>query len=270
VVFARRAARFEALAPGHAAGDYLALLARLAAAQRVVAERLPLPAPPPLAAGGLPLDAAGTVPPAWREALRLLLLELAGVAAPPPARAALDRLARLSAADLDGLAERLLAGRPGRLDVPLAPFAGAALQVVFTGLAAALPAASIARVEEGCPVCGASPVVGVVLGDDKLRYLCCGLCATAWHHTRVQCVLCSSGQALSYLAVEGDPGPARAEACDGCQAYLKLLDMERAPQLEPLCDDLASLALDLLVGERGYQRLGQNLYLVAGEGAAEA
>jgi FdhE protein len=268
-VFARRAARFEALAPGHATGEYLALLARVATAQRMVAGRIHLRALPPPLAGALPLDVAGPPPPAWREALRLLVGELSGVPVPHPAQAALEQLGRLSDSDLDGLAERLLAGRLTRLDVPLALFVGAALQVTFTGLAAGLPPASIARVEEGCPVCGASPTAGVVLGDDKLRYLVCGLCATSWHHTRVQCVLCHSAEAVSYLVVEGDAGPARAEACDGCRAYLKLLYVEQGPLLEPLADDVATVALDLLVGERGYQRLGQNPYLVAGEGTAE-
>jgi FdhE protein len=269
-VFARRAARFEALAPGHAAGDYLALLQRVAAAQRAVAGRLrPDPLPPP-AAGALPLDAGGPLPAAWPEALRQLLAELSGLAGPPPVRAALARLGQLAPPDLDALAGRLLAGRLGPLDVPVAPFAGAALQVVFTGLAAGLPAGSLARVEEGCPACGASPTAGVVLGDDKLRYLVCGLCATTWHHTRVQCVLCRSAAAVSYLGIDGSPGPARAETCDGCQAWLKLLYLERDPLLEPLADDVATLALDLLVGERGYQRIGQNPYLVAGAGGAEA
>ena len=152
----------------------------------------------------------------------------------------------------------------------MALFAGAALQVAFTTLAAGLPAAGIARVEEGCPVCGASPAAGVVLGDDKLRYLVCGLCATSWHHTRVQCVLCHSAEKVSYLSLDGAAGPARAEACDGCQAYLKLLYVEQGPRLEPLADDVATLALDLMVGERGYQRLGRNPYLVVGEGSAEA
>jgi len=269
-VFARRTARFEALAPNHAAGDYLALLGRLAAAQRVVAERLRIPAPPSPLAGRLPFDSAAPPPPAWREALRLLLAELSTVAVPASGRAALERLGRLSDPDLDGVAERLLAGRPTPLDVPVALFVGAALQVVFTGAAARLPPASVARVEEGCPVCGASPVAGVVLGDDKLRYLVCGLCATTWHHTRVQCVLCRSAAGLSYLSLEGDTGPARAETCDPCQAWLKLLYVERGPALEALADDVATLALDLLVGERGYQRLGRNPYLVVGDGAAEA
>jgi FdhE protein len=259
-VFARRSSRLAALAPGHAAGDYLALLARVARAQRVVAERLRLAPRPPAAAGVLPLDLVAP-PPAWREALGGLLSELHGVEAPPPVGDALERLGRLPAADLDLLAERVLAGCPGPLDVPVAPFAGAALQVAFTSLAAGIAPAAVARVEEGCPLCGSSPTVGVVLGDDKLRYLVCGLCATWWHHTRARCVLCRSSAAVTYLALEGAPGPARAEACDGCQAYLKLLYVEQGPQLEPLADDAATLALDLMVGERGYRRLGLNLYL---------
>jgi FdhE protein len=269
-LFTRRAARFAALAPDHATGDYLLLLSKLAAAQRAVAERLRLtplqPAPP----GALPLDPSQPPPPAWREALALLLTELAGVELPPPARAALERLGRLTGADLDGVAARVRAGALAPLDVPVALFVGAALQVVFTGLAAGLPAAAVARVEDDCPVCGTPPACGQVLGDDKLRYLVCGLCATAWHRTRAICVVCRSSQALSSLSVEGDSGPARAECCGGCQAYVKLLYVERGPALEPLCDDVATLALDLLVGERGFQRLGQNPYLVVGEAAAEA
>ena len=264
-VFDRRAVRFEALAPGHAAGDYLSLLARLAGAQRSVAERLRPPAPALPVAGTRPLESAGPLPQPWREALGLLREALSRVAVPPQARAALERLARLSDLDLDGVAERLLAGSPTALDVPLALFVGAALQAWFTSAAAGLPAGSIARVEEGCPVCGASPTCGLVLGDDKLRYLVCGLCATAWHHTRVQCVLCRSAEKVAYLSLDGDAGPARAETCDGCQAYLKLLYLERGPLLEPLADDVASLALDLLVGERGYRRLGRNPYLVVGD-----
>jgi len=120
----------------------------------------------------------------------------------------------------------------------------------------------VERTEAGCPLCGGAPVAGVVLGDDKLRYLVCGLCATQWHHTRAQCVLCRSSSALAYLALDGPaPGPAKAEACQACRAYLKLLYVELDPRLEPFADDVASLALDLLVAERGLERLGQSLFL---------
>ncbi|HET9554933.1 MAG TPA: formate dehydrogenase accessory protein FdhE, partial [Anaeromyxobacteraceae bacterium] len=153
-------------------------------------------------------------------------------------------------------------------DLAAAPLVGAALQVAYAVSAAAVPAAGVARAAEGCPVCGAPPVVGVVLGDDKLRYLVCGLCATQWHHTRVQCVLCRSAAQLGYLSIEGDAGPAKAECCAGCRAWLKLLYVEKAPRLEPVADDVATLALDLLVAERGLRRLGPNVLLAVGGGEA--
>lgn len=259
-LFARRAARFDALAGGHAAGDYLHFLAALAREQARAAAALRPTAPAPT---GLPLDAAAPLGPGWHEVLGAVLEGLAASAMPPPAREACRLLGGAGAEAQSRLAAAVLAGRPGSADLAAAPLVGAALQVVFTVSAATLPVASVARAEEGCPVCGLSPVAGVVLGDDKLRYLVCGLCATTWHHTRAQCVLCRSSARLSLLSVEGDDGPARAECCDACRAYLKLLYVERSPHLEPFADDVASLALDLLVAERGYRRLGANLFLVA-------
>lgn len=261
-VFERRAARFAALAPGHAAGDYLLLLSRVAAAQGAAAGRLPALAWPGGAAAGPPLDADGPWPAAWRDGLDHLVALLADEPA-PPVRAALEALAALEPGALRARARRLLAGQVPEAEVAGAPFLGAALQVVFTAAAAAVPAAAVARAEAGCPVCGAAPAVGLILGDDRLRYLCCGLCASAWHHTRVQCVLCRSAADLSYLEVEGASIPAKAEACQACRAWLKLLYVERAPALEPLADDVATLSLDLLMAGRDLGRLGRNLLLVS-------
>ena len=268
-LFTRRAERFAALAHGHAAGDYLGFLAALTAAQAVAATRLRPPPPP--SPEGRPLDLALGLAAGWRETLGPVLDALASADMPEPARAALARLRRLPAVELDRLGSRVLLGDAlAGQDVAAAPVVGAALQVVWAGRAEALPVAAVQRVAEGCPACGAPPVVGVVLGDDKLRYLVCGLCATQWHHTRVQCVLCRSAARLSYFTVDGDDGPAKAEACDACQAYLKLLYVEKAPRLEPVADDVGSLALDLLMAEKGYQRLGPNPLLVVGEVVTEA
>jgi FdhE protein len=41
--------------------------------------------------------------------------------------------------------------------------------------------------------------------------------------------------------------------------------MEKDPEVEPVADDLASVALDLLVSEAGMQRSGHNLMLLFGE-----
>lgn len=259
--FRRRAERLAELAPASAAGDFLAFLSRLAAAQARAAEQLRVPAPAGDLPAARPLGTGGGPLPEWREALALLVRDLQDAAMPAPAREALAELGRRGAGELDALAGRILRAEVGAADLAAAPFAGAALQVAWALRAAALPAALVARADDpGCPVCGFPPVAGTVMGGDKLRYLACGLCATEWHLTRVQCAVCRSGAQLHHLALDAG-GPAKAEACDACHAYTKLLYAEVAPGLDPCADDLATLALDLLVAERGYLRNGRNLYL---------
>ncbi len=46
----------------------------------------------------------------------------------------------------------------------------------------------------------------------------------------------------------------RAETCDHCHSYRKILYLEKDPSLEPVADDLGTLALDILLGEEGYAR----------------
>jgi FdhE protein len=111
-------------------------------------------------------------------------------------------------------------------------------------------------------------VAGVIhVGNESggLRYLHCGLCHTAWHHVRATCVACGEGKEVSYRALDEREDGARAEACDTCRNYLKLLLAEKAPGLDPIADDMATLALDILVSEEGYQRIGINPFLLLGE-----
>jgi FdhE protein len=58
--------------------------------------------------------------------------------------------------------------------------------------------------------------------------------------------------------VPSAPKPARA-----CKSYLKIVYAEKAA-VDPVADDLATLALDILVDEAGYSRSGPNLLLVPG------
>ena len=55
----------------------------------------------------------------------------------------------------------------------------------------------------------------------------------------------------------------KAEACGACHTYLKLFYREERPAAEPVADDLATVALDVLLGEEGFARGGVNLSLVA-------
>ena len=285
--FERRAARLGELAQGNPMGDFLEALRHLARAQRRALDllgagpreevrRRPLPASVPLRATTWPRD------PSWRGALAAIGAAMGETGLPAPAVAALRRIARASPEELEALADAVLAdtvparpagvpggapaARPGAgpaLDLAMAPFAAAALQVYFTSLASELPEASVERSRSGCPVCGSPPVAGVVGGDDRLRYLTCSLCGSEWNLTRIQCWDCRSTEGISYLAVEGEPG-LKAELCAGCGAYLKLFYREKRPAAEPLADDVASLTLDLLAAQEGWARGGVNLFLLGG------
>ncbi len=259
--FRKRGERLAALAPGHAAGDFLQLMARLCELQARVAGELRLSPNGRDLPAARPLAPPTSRPPEWRAVLDQLLRGLAGEPMPPAAREALQALGRAAPEEREALVDRLLRGELAVADLAPATFVGAALQVVYGALASALPA-DLPRIEDGgCPVCGAPPVAGRVLGDDKLRYLCCSLCGAEWNLPRLHCAVCRRQDHVGYLSVEGDPGPAKAESCRECHVYTKLLYVEKAPLLEVGADDLATLALDLLLAEEGYRRNGRNLLL---------
>ena len=56
----------------------------------------------------------------------------------------------------------------------------------------------------------------------------------------------------------------QAETCPECRGYLKLCRLDRDPHLDPWADDLATLALDLLVDQEGFERAGLNFLLLQG------
>jgi FdhE protein len=285
-LFRARAERLHALAPGHRLEPMLGFAARLAEWQESAWETLTpdsLPLPEQLAhcrAAGMPplAAAAGWWPTLGWNGLDwpALARELAPLASEPEA------LARLAKAPRDGLetqARALLAWQSDGLDLAWAPALGAALQVCWTAAAARLRVDDIAgpgqRQPGLCPVCGSAPVASVLrIGgqEDGLRYLHCGLCASEWHVVRAKCSLCDNTRGLSYLSLSepsaDDSEPPRvaiqAESCPECRGYLKLMRLERNPSLDPWADDLATLALDLLVDREGFERAGLNFLLLQG------
>jgi FdhE protein len=273
-LFAERAERFAALSAGHSLGDWLAFLGLLTRAQHDALKALPeLPLPdaatleqarnhgmPPLNATSLPR------PTVWRDVLRQLAKEL-GNNAPEAARHALEALATADDARLEKLADTLLSGEPQASDAAELPFVAAALQVVFTALASQLDGSHLQPLDAHgvCPCCGSLPVASVVrLGAaiNNLRYLHCSLCNTEWNVPRAVCTACETDKSVALHELEGANGAVRAETCDSCKSYLKIVYQEKALNVDPVADDLATLALDLLVDEAGYERTGPNLLLI--------
>jgi FdhE protein len=263
--FEERAARLAKLATGSSTEEFLLLLSRIARGQAAAVREVPVESTrtlgdvPPLEPESTPRDGA------WRRMLGVVLRTARAPGLPAETQEAIRRLGEAREGDLEAMAGALLDGEIAPEHVAAAPFVGAALQAWFAALAARLdPAAIPARGPSTCPVCGSPPVAGIVQGKDRLRYLTCALCGAQWNFSRLHCTVCGKDDDLAYYGVEGDKG-AKAEACARCRVYVKLFDDGERPGAEPASDDAATLALDLMLAEDGWQRLGPNLYLVAAQ-----
>jgi len=259
-VFTRRAARLRRLAAGSALGDYLQFLAVLVDAQHAALADSAVP--PPSAAQiessgehGMPPIHAATWPraPQWRETLEFLCAA--------PAR-------------IEAQAASILEARNEAVDIPVATVIMAALQVHWIALAAQFTADQVKALDVPgvCPLCGTLPVASMVCAHSPYqgyRYLHCALCATEWHMVRVLCSQCgASGKNIAYYSLVGnaaDKSPSeegaaavRAETCEQCHGYRKILYQEKDTGVEPVADDVASVALDLLLAEEGYHRASGN------------
>ncbi|MEN5165750.1 formate dehydrogenase accessory protein FdhE [Achromobacter kerstersii] len=273
-VFATRAARLRQLAADSPVADYLLLMAQLVDAQQRALKDCAAPGAsedrlalaqahgmPPLQAVGWPRD------PMWRGILAQLVDDVSrGQNVPAEAVDVCRALRRAVDEDpesLEDLAEAVLSEQDQGVDGAAAPFVMAALQVYWTDLASRfddkqLPVVSPFGV---CPVCASLPVASVVrVGGqyEGYRYLCCSLCATQWHMVRVKCSHCEDVESVAYQAIDGRSPAIKAETCDHCHTYRKIFYQDKDLYVEPVADDLASLMLDVLVGEAGYSRASGN------------
>ncbi|AJP56947.1 formate dehydrogenase accessory protein FdhE [Pandoraea vervacti] len=169
--------------------------------------------------------------------------------------------------------------------------------VASTFEAGEVPMLDVPNVCPVCGTLPVASVVRIGGAHEGYRYLCCGLCATEWHMVRVKCTHCEASEHVAYHVVDtagagtdaasasaaesavadggmlkgpdGRPkldeasrrvasSPIRAESCDDCHSYRKIFYQDKDPFVEPVADDLASLALDVLMGEAGYARANGN------------
>jgi FdhE protein len=280
--FRGRAARLNALAESHPMGDYLRFIACVAETQQRLLDAMPsvaLPSPqfvttcnehgmPPLNVQTHRRDAF------WCDGLRRLLRDLADGTEGRQREAAV-RLEQRRDDFYEAQASKLLAGITLGLDIATAPLVGAGLQVYFTHLCTTLGETSFVPTDAAtlCPCCASRPTASIVrIGGDRsgYRFLHCSLCSAQWHMVRIKCANCESTRSIGYLNLEREGTAASkpavvAEVCDECGSYLKLCSMERDPHVDPVADDLATLALDLLVTDAGKTPCGVNFMLVHGE-----
>jgi FdhE protein len=280
--FARRAARLRKLAASSALGDYLQFLAVLVDAQHAALAHLAVPMPTAAhtersGEHGMPPIHAATWPraPQWRETLEFLCAALAAQTGfPAGVSDSIATIRRATPAWIEAQATSILEARNDAIDIPVATVVMAALQVHWIALAAHFAADQVKALDVPgvCPLCGSLPVASMVCAQSPYqgyRYLHCALCATEWHMVRVLCSQCgASGKNIAYYSLEGnapdksssEEGAAavRAETCEQCHGYRKILYQEKDTGVEPVADDVASVALDLLLAEAGYHRASGN------------
>ena len=271
-LFRQRARRLRDLAatvPG--LSGYLLLLAELAERQ---ADIMDAPASSRLIAAGRQLgakgDAADALPggPALTPILKALVQ---GFKAPSDAvNIALARIVEASDEEVAAWVSELRMGQLAPEHSAVLPFVAAALQIERVRWAAEWTADDLGGPAEPglCPVCRGWPVASILrtVGDTPgLRYLHCGFCASEWAYPRIQCIQCGSGEHIAYHGIEGADSAIQAETCDACHVYLKRIDRDKSPGADPLADDLATLAPDVLLNEQGYQRFGFNPLLILGQ-----
>jgi FdhE protein len=273
-LFLTRSKRLAALAPGHELGPYLTFLAALTRAQHDILDDLPRAALPSFERIGQALEHG--MPPLARAMLDVddvadatvarFLARMARAEVPQQTAAAVAALEALSPEERRKAVGAVLHDQPAIADVAQRVLVQAGLQVHMARLAALLPADDLKPVADGaCPACGSAPMTSSVVGWPKAhntRFCTCSLCATMWNVVRVKCVMCGSPDGIAFKSIEGQPDTIKAETCDKCRSYVKILYQVRDAALEPMADDVATLGLDMLLVAEGWKRGGQNPFLL--------
>lgn len=278
-VFENRAIRFKELAQQDSSEwqAYLLLLAEVCAAQHEVAGRADIAAPV-IGQGEtiLPQAAAGIVPSEFYRVFGELLKAVNGKIT---ATAALEvsKLKTLAQVQAEALAARVLTAQTEAADRAGEIWVQAALQIIWTAWASSLQEKDVPATEERthCPCCGTEAVGSVVLirGDlTGFRYMHCPMCNSRWNVLRAKCPTCGDAGNMrmqQFDAANADLPPAytaaNAESCKSCHTYRKLYRQDKQQYADAVADDLATLGLDIVVGEAGFERGGANPFLLLGQ-----
>lgn len=274
-VFATRAARLKQLAADNPLEDYLKLIAVISEAQEKVFDKYEVPG---VSAEkiessqkyGMPAWQPDTIErdAVWLKILNDILQHLIETEGVPSVAVevaqSLVKTIKENPQAIENIADRVLADLDA--DPALAPVIMAALQVYWTQGVIALGEENLPVVQKEsgvCPCCGSLPVSSVVQigANHGIRYLSCSLCSTLWHLVRVVCSTCQSTKDISFYHLEGELEAIKAEACPSCNTYRKIFYQEKDIYVDPIADDLATLQLDVLMAEEGFERASGNPFL---------
>jgi len=108
-----------------------------------------------------------------------------------------------------------------------------------------------------CFICGDAAALAELQGNNQAMHLRCGRCGADWMFRRLQCIYCGNEdpETLRYWDSGSRGEIMRAEACEKCKGYIKVIAAFDPTPAELLAvEDLATLHLDYIAQERGYSR----------------
>jgi FdhE protein len=106
-----------------------------------------------------------------------------------------------------------------------------------------------------CPICGKEPKIGEIREEEGRRFLFCTQCGFEWRFMRIKCPFCGNEeqQTLAYFSIEGEERY-RVDVCNECKRYIKTVDFRETKEEANLdVEDIATLHLDMLANEEGYE-----------------
>jgi FdhE protein len=115
--------------------------------------------------------------------------------------------------------------------------------------------AEIGWTEGYCPICGKEPKIGEIREEEGRRFLFCTQCGFEWRFRRIKCPFCGNEeqQTLAYFTIEGEE-KYRVDVCNECKRYIKIVDFRESKEEANLdVEDIATLHLDMLANEEGYE-----------------
>jgi len=115
--------------------------------------------------------------------------------------------------------------------------------------------AEIGWTEGYCPICGKEPKIGEIREEEGRKFLFCTQCGFEWRFRRIKCPFCGNEeqQTLAYFTIEGEE-KYRVDVCHECKRYIKIVDFRESKEEANLdVEDIATLHLDMLANEEGYE-----------------
>ncbi|MDG6881689.1 formate dehydrogenase accessory protein FdhE [Phocoenobacter uteri] len=272
-LYKQRAERLQSLAENNPMADYLSFVAKICEAQDQLLSHFSLQQEIILTAEKLankPLDyKTWQRDPIWIKILQALLQHLKANAN-ETILSTIEWLEKASDKELNELADQLLNQEFHYVSSDKAVFLWSALAFYWTQLVQNIPHNAMLENGQGlhtCPVCNSAPVSSVIHfgANQGLRYLHCALCETEWYMVRAKCSNCDQMDKLDYWSIDDEFASVRTESCRDCHTYLKVLYKEKEANVDAVADDLASIYLDIEMGEKELLRSGLNPFLFNSE-----